>query len=99
MQSWYAERFEREMSCTVAVWRANLPGACRHWPLALGCDSAHVCFEPGILRLRWAGLPDLRIALLRMPRLQVYFEFEQVGEPARHEFMHYFDLYMLRGGG
>jgi hypothetical protein len=39
------------------------------------------------------------IALLRLQRLAVSFEFEGVEEDARQRFMKHFDLTMQRGGG
>ena len=38
-------------------------------------------------------------AFILLPRLGVRFVFEGVSEPARENFMRYFDLYMQRGGG
>ena len=54
---------------------------------------------PGCLRLSWAALPARQIALMRLPRLAVHYEFDGVPDESRHRFMHHFDRYMQRGGG
>lgn len=99
MQSFYAERFEREMTCTEADWLRWLPGAVGdlHWKLQP--HSAGVRIGDGALGLKWqVGEPRV-IALIRMPRLLVSFRFAGVDEAQRHAFMTRFDLYMQRGGG
>jgi hypothetical protein len=92
--------FEREYGCTEGEWLRWLPGAVRDAELALAQPGeAHVDIASGQLVLRWTTLPPRQIALIRMPRMNVAFAFEGVSEPARAEFMRYFDLYMQRGGG
>ena len=99
MQAWYAAQFEREMGCTEAELRQWLPGAARGREVDLSTASANVAIDAGRLALRWQTLPARQIALVRLPRLHVEFEFVDVSEAARQEFMRYFDLYTLRGGG
>ena len=95
-----APRFEREYGYTEADWLRCLPGAApqAHW--AQPAAASALFSEPALrLRLSWTVLPPRQIALLRMPRLAVVFDFEE-GEPAeRWRFLRFFDLYMQRGGG
>ena len=99
MQADYPPRFEREMGCTEAELRQWLPGAARGRLVTFGATGASVAIDDGRLVLAWATLPPRQIALLRMPRLTVRFEFIGVDATARREFMRYFDLYTQRGGG
>jgi hypothetical protein len=99
MQSDYPAHFERDMGCTEPEWLGWLPAAMgdvvwqRHGP-GLTAQLAS-----GRLRIDWyAGAPRV-IALMRIPRLHVRFDFDQVSDDERHRFMKRFDLYMQRGGG
>ncbi len=99
MQAWYAARFEREMGCTAAELRAQLPGACGERALELRDDHAHIVIDPGTLCIEWRTLAPRRIALLNLPRLAVSFCFDEVDEATRQRVMRFFDLYTQRGGG
>jgi hypothetical protein len=99
MQAWYPAAFEREMGCTAAELRAQLPGACAGRPIELGADHARVVVGQGTLRIEWRTLAPRRIALLNIPRLAVSFRFEQVDEATRQHAMRFFDLFTQRGGG
>ncbi len=99
MQAGYAAQFDREMGCTEAELLQWLPGAVRGRALALSTGAAEVVIDAGRLVLRWQTLPMRQIALVRLPRLAIRFEFVGVGEAARQDFMRYFDLYTQRGGG
>lgn len=100
MQTHYAESFEREQGSTEADWLRCLPGAVRDHRLELPAPGqALVHIGSGRMLLQWQALPDRQIALMRMPRLQASYRFEGVADDARHTFMRYFDLFMLRGGG
>jgi len=99
MQSAYAARFEREMGCTEAEWLTWLPAAVGERAWELGASTALVKIGNGTLALRWRTGDPRVIALIRMPRLHVSFEFEGVGAEERLVFMKRFDLYMQRGGG
>ncbi len=99
MQSFYPERFEREMGCTLADWLRWLPGGSGGHPLLQGEGHARVDLPDGRLELTWQVLPPRRIGLATLPRLHVTFDFNTLPEPARHAFMRYFDLYTQRGGG
>ena len=96
--------FEREQGITEADWLACLPGAAGPHRLELqppGRATVHIETGqgPGQLHLQWQVLPDRRIALLRMPRLQVAYRFEALADDERQRFMRYFDLFLQRGGG
>ncbi len=99
MQSFYPERFEREMTCLEADWLRWLPAAVGdlHWKLQE--QSAGVRIADGALGLKWQQAAPRIIGLARLPLLQVSFRFAGVTEPERHAFMKRFDLYMQRGGG
>jgi hypothetical protein len=94
--------FEREHGCTEADWLRDLPGAVgRHRLLLCGPGEAEVALETGgTLSLHWQPLPERRIALIRLPRMQVRYTFSGgVSADARGRFMRLFDLHMRRGGG
>jgi len=96
-----AEQFSREQGCTPAEWERDLPGAVT--PHAMDRPApgqATVQLQGGgCLHLLWQVLPPRQIALVRLPRLQVHFRFEQVDAGARSAFMRRFDLFLQRGGG
>lgn len=99
MQSFYAERFERDMSCTEAEWLRWLPAAMGAHAWHADGASARVDVPPGSLRIAWQPREPLRIAMVSMPRLHVSFAFNGLDDTQRHAFMQRFDLYMQRGGG
>jgi hypothetical protein len=92
--------FEREMGCTVADLRDQLPGASRGARIGWHADGADVALEGGALALRWQVLSPRRIGLVTLPRLAVRFQFDpRINDEQRAHFMRYFDLYTQRGGG
>jgi hypothetical protein len=99
MQSFYPPQFEREMGCTVQEWLRWLPSAIGAHPYALTGCAAQVRLLQASLHLTWQVDTPLRIALLRLPRLQVTFAFSGLDAAQRHAFMTRFDLHMQRGGG
>lgn len=99
MQSFYPERFERDMATTEAEWLLRLPLAIGVHPWEREGSCVRVTLGPGQLRMAWKPLPPRVIALLRMPRLAVQFDFEDVPADMRLRFMQRFDLTMQRGGG
>lgn len=102
MQAWYEERFEREMGLDASDFRRCLPGAFEPHPLTWvqdGRDSARIELDSGAAQLHWQAMPPRVIALLRMPRVHVHFDFRGVDEAERQRVMQHFDLVMLRGGG
>ncbi len=99
MQSFYAEKFDREMGCTETEWLRWLPAAVgdKHWKLQT--QSAGVRIGDGALGLKWqVGEPRV-IGLVQIPRLLVSFRFAGLTVEERYAFMKRFDLYMQRGGG
>ena len=99
MQSYYPERFERDMGTSEVEWLTALPRALGDHDFELGTGQARVHIGDGHLQLQWRILPPRVIALLRLQRLAVSFVFEGVEEDARQSFMKRFDLTMQRGGG
>lgn len=99
VQASYAAHFVREMGCVEAEWLRWLPAAIGDHPWSRDGSSAAVNLHGGRLVLRWRALEPMRIGLVRMPRLEVEFEFTDLGADARLIFMRRFDLYMQRGGG
>ena len=99
VQSFYPDRFERDMATTEAEWLSALPRAVGEHPFSLAPGQAQVQIGEGRLVLRWHLLPPRVIALMRLPRLAVAFAFEGVDEAVRHRFMKHFDLSTQRGGG
>ena len=99
MQSYYPERFERDMGTTETEWLTALPRALGDHVFVLGTGQARVQIDEGQLQLQWHPLPPRVIALLRLQRLAVSFVFAGVEEEARQRFMKRFDLTMQRGGG
>lgn len=99
MQSYYPERFERDMGTSEGEWLTALPRALGEHAFELANGHARVHIGEGHLQLQWHSLPPRVIALLRLHRLAVSFVFEGVQEDARQNFMKRFDLTMQRGGG
>ena len=99
MQSFYPERFERDMGTSETEWLTALPRALGEHAFELDNGQARVHIGDGHLLLQWRILPPRVIALLRLQRLSVSFVFEGVEEDARQRFMKHFDLTMQRGGG
>lgn len=99
MQSIYPAQFERDMGCTESEWLGWLPAAMGDvpWQRQGSCISARL--HSGLLSIAWRVEGPRVIALMRIPRLWVRFEFECVTDDERHRFMKRFDLYMQRGGG
>jgi hypothetical protein len=104
VQSHYDASFAREMGCTEAEWLGWLPAAIgvHAWQR----DGQSVCIvlnesntSPASLCIRWSVGEPRVIALARIPRLLVQFDFQATDASARYCFMRRFDLYMQRGGG
>ena len=93
--------FTREYGCTLAEWLRDLPRAVGRAPCVRPTSHEAVVTLPagGQLRLAWLELPPRQIALIRMPRLQVHFVFDNADGDARQAFMRPFDLTLQRGGG
>lgn len=100
MQSFYPERFERDMGCTEAEWLRWLPAALgtRPWQQQPP-GGVQVDLAVGRLALTWQVAAPRRLGLVRIPRLLVQFAFDGTDPTERYAFMQRFDLYMQRGGG
>lgn len=99
VQSFYPERFERDMATTEVEWLAALPRAVGEHPCTVQTGRAEIRIHQGRLLLQWHALPPRVIALLRLQRLAVVFAFDGVDDAERQRFMKRFDLTMQRGGG
>ena len=99
-QGAYPESFDREQGFTPADWLRCLPGAVRQHPLDLSKPcQALVRIGDGCFTLTWQVMPPRGHGLMRMPRMAVQYRFAGVDAAGRAEFMRYFDLYTMRGGG
>ena len=95
----YPAHIERDMGCTEAEWLRALPAAMGDVPWQQEGAVVLATVGNGSLSISWReGAPRV-IALMRMPRLHVVFDFQNVDELDRRAFMKRFDLYMQRGGG
>ena len=99
-QGAYPEAFEREQGFTPADWLRCLPGAVRQHPIVLSQPGrAEVSIGDGRFTLTWQVLTPRGFGLVRMPRMAVQYRFAGVDAAGRAEFMRYFDLFTMRGGG
>lgn len=104
MQAFYDASFSREMGCTEAEWLGWLPAAMgqHHWQRSgqtARVEIQNLDGSQGQLNMDWQAAAPRCIALMRIPRLLVRFEFEGMNDAQRYTFMRRFDLYMQRGGG
>ena len=100
MQADYPADFQREQGFTERDWLRCLPGAVRDCTIDLSEPGlARVQIGSGQLLLRWQVMGPRQIAMMRMPRLVVHYQFYGVDDDDRARFMRYFDLYTMRGGG
>lgn len=104
VQTHYPAQFEREMGCTADEFVNWLHRAliefvwqCEPWQAQVTVPNDGQ--SEGVLHLRWHVLSERRIALLRLPRLQVHYRFDNVTDEVRARFMKRLDLFMQRGGG
>ena len=87
------------MGCTRAEFIGWLPGATRKAPLQIEGDQVTVMIDSGCVQIALEEKPPRRIGLIALPVLGVTFCFHGLDEPARDDFLAYFDLYTRRGGG
>ena len=99
MQSSYPACFERDMGCTELEWLGWLPAAMGEVAWERQGAVVQAVLHDGRLRIEWRAQAARAIALMRIPRLWVRFEFIEVPQEERYRFMRRFDLYMQRGGG
>lgn len=93
--------FTREYGCTLAEWHRWMDGgATQGLPRVRGPGaSLRLMLPVGELLLRWQELEPRVIALIRLPRLEVNFEFLHVPPQAQTDFLTVFDRHLQRGGG
>ena len=104
MQAFYDATFSREMGCTESEWLGWLPAAMgQHtWQRCGQTASVEINNADGSvgrMQVQWQDGAPRQIALMRIPRLLVSFQFEGLTDAQRYTFMRRFDLYMQRGGG
>jgi hypothetical protein len=104
VQAFYDATFCREMGCTEAEWLGWLPAAMGQHAWQRSDQTASVEIKNadgsvGRLQVQWQDGTPRQIALMRIPRLLVSFQFEGLTDAQRYTFMRRFDLYMQRGGG
>jgi hypothetical protein len=99
MQSFYPAVFERTMGYTPGEWRLRLPLAIGAHPWTEHGGTAQVELAQGTCVLAWRELTPRSIALMRIPQMQVRFEFSGLSDEERLTFMKRFDLAMQKGGG
>jgi hypothetical protein len=106
VQAWYDAQFDREMGLSAADFLRCLPGAMaphaihvEPWPEHTDAHVATIDLPSGRARMTWRELPARVIALVRLPRVAVHFDFRAIDEAERQRVLKRFDLVMLRGGG
>ena len=87
------------MGCTTTEWLGWLPAAMGDVQWQQSAASATAQLSGGSLNIQWREGEPRRIALFKIPRLHVRFEFTGLDDAQRYTFMKRFDLYMQRGGG
>ncbi len=89
------------MGCTESDLLRTLPAALPEAGIESGDQGGEIVatFDDGSLRLEWQKAPELQIGLLRLPRLQVRFEYRDLTAGRRHHIQRRFDLATQRGGG
>jgi hypothetical protein len=94
------EAFVREYGCTQDEWLRWMPEAVHGHPWTMPqAGRLEVSIGKGVLAVAWEVLPPRTIALIRLPRMAVRFEFQGVSPDERAAFMKRFDLHLQRGGG
>jgi hypothetical protein len=66
---------------------------------AFAGDAVVIALPEGSVRIKFSGDRERRIALLRLPVLDVDISFNGVCEAAARAFLERFDAYTRRGGG
>jgi hypothetical protein len=87
------------MGCTRAEFMGWLPGATRQASLQVDGDKVTVITHGGRVQISLEEKPPRRMGLVALPVLGITFCFRDLDEPARDDFLAYFDLYTRRGGG
>lgn len=93
--------FNRDMGYSEAEFYRILPAAVRDFDLSITGGEAVITSKLGDhqLRLIVTPLPDRVLGNMRLPHIDVRFEFIDFSEQQRKEFMQAFDRSYQRGGG
>lgn len=93
--------FERLMGCTEEDLLRALPSALPEARIEVGAAGTDLTatFSDGTLALAWRKASEFRIGLLRIPRLEVRFEYVGLTPDRRRLVQRRFDLATQRGGG
>ena len=93
--------FKRDMGYSVDEFYRILPSAVGDYEYTVEGDRILVGFpdEDRELVLRIKGLPDRKIGMIRIPRIELEFTFHDFSAEERKEFMVVFDRSFQRGGG
>ncbi len=98
-----SQPFRRVMGCNASELAAWLPRALPGASLAIEADAAggscRASFSDGELLIEWRCLEPRRIALLRLPQLDVGFCYSGLEPARRAAIQSYFDRATQRGGG
>jgi len=93
--------FNRDMGYSAAEFYRILPAAIRDYDLHITGNEVVITPRRGNhqLRLLVTPLPDRILANMRLPHIDVRFEFLNFSEQQRKDFMQAFDRSYQRGGG
>ena len=98
-----SQAFTRIMGCSGGEFAAWLQRALPDASLTVesAADSGHcrAGFADGELLIEWQALEPRRIALLRVPQLEVRFSYSGLELARREAIQTYFDRATQRGGG
>ena len=93
--------FHRDMGYSAEELFRILPAAVRDYELSINHHEALITAGQGDqqIRLSVTPLPDRVLANMRLPDVDVRFEFRNFSEQQRNDFMRAFDRSYQRGGG
>ncbi|GAG83133.1 unnamed protein product [marine sediment metagenome] len=97
----HGDAFKRDMGYSLREFLRILPSAVKGYTHRIdGSRVVIIGSEAGRqLTLDLKTLPERRIGMIRIPRIEVEFFFENFSERARKDFMLAFDRSYQRGGG
>lgn len=98
-----SQPFTRTMGCSgseLAAWlQRALPDASLAIESHAAGGSCRASYADGELLIEWRALEPRRIALLRVPQLEVRFSYSGLSLERRQAIQSYFDRATQRGGG
>lgn len=98
-----SQAFTRTMGCSGSELTAWLQRALPQASLAIESTAAggrcRASYADGELLIEWHALEPRRIALLRVPQLEVRFGYSRMPLERRQAIQSYFDRATQRGGG